>query len=71
MSLPRDKILHLAAGAALALAGLLLADRATAMALCAFGAVARELWALPDGRFSWGDLVATLLGGAVVVGVAW
>lgn len=70
MNLPRDKILHLAAGAALALLGLLLADRAAAMALCAIVGLARELYALPAGRFSWGDLFATLVGGAAVVGAA-
>lgn len=67
MNIPQDKFLHLAAGAALALLGLLLADRSAAIALCALGGLARELYALPN-RFSWGDLFATLVGGAVVVG---
>lgn len=69
MTLHQDKILHFAAGTALALLGLLLADRATAIALVCIVGLARELYALPEGRFSWGDLVATLLGGAVVLAV--
>lgn len=65
-NLAPDKILHFAAGTALALLGLLV-DRATAIALVCIVGLARELYALPKGRFSWGDLVATLLGGAVVL----
>lgn len=72
MSLPRDKVLHLAAGAATALAGLLIDGPQAGAALCCVIALGRELYGWLDDRFSWGDLLATLIGGAAALGLhAW
>lgn len=70
MNIPRDKLMHLAAGAALALAGLLIHDWRLGAALCVLFGLAREGYGAIRGRFSWSDLLATLVGGAAVLAVA-
>jgi hypothetical protein len=80
---PTDKLLHLAAGAMCALAGLALGQLARLLGfsgsallagvlVCAAAAIAREAWNLRQGGlFDWRDIAATLGGGALVAAAFW
>jgi hypothetical protein len=70
---PPDKMLHVFAGAVLALLGFAIwpAHWLPAALLCATGAVAREFYNRGQGgAFDWRDIVATLGGGAGIA-AAW
>lgn len=71
MTIPRDKLLHLAAGAALAAAGLLLDSALLGALLCAAGAFGREAYNHKHGGlFDWADIAYTLAGGGAVL-IVW
>lgn len=75
MKIPRDKLLHLAAGALAALVGVFIGYQAGDVApivvgagACVAAAVAREIYNHSNGgEFDRRDLAATLIGGVPVL----
>ena len=67
---PSDKVLHVVSGGLAALAGLLI-GWLYAVAFCITAALLRELYNRQHGgKFDWRDILATLIGGCLVIASA-